>query len=88
MRIPTLYSDMGAQWLQDNDLIRAQQHDYACVTVRTRRLPSLDRTPDTMEEQTGPRAQNSASPDAGLALGHHLHLARARPRLPAPPRIP
>jgi hypothetical protein len=56
--------------------------------VRTRRLPSLDGTPNTTEEQTGPWAQNSASPDAGLALGHHLRLARARPWLPAPPRIP
>jgi hypothetical protein len=28
------------------------------------------------EKQTGPRAQISASPDAGLALGRNLRLAR------------
>jgi hypothetical protein len=32
------------------------------------------------EEQIGPRAQNSASPNVGLALGHHLRLARRRAR--------
>jgi hypothetical protein len=35
-----------------------------------------------------PSGAISASPDAELALRHHLRLARARPRLPAPPRIP
>jgi hypothetical protein len=29
-----------------------------------------------LEKQIGPQAQISVSPDAGLALGHNLHLAR------------
>jgi hypothetical protein len=33
-------------------------------------------TPNTTEKQTAPRAQNSASPDARLALGRNLCLAR------------
>jgi hypothetical protein len=41
-----------------------------------------------MEKQIGPRAQNSALPDVGLALGCNLRLARhwARSRVPSPPR--
>jgi hypothetical protein len=88
MRIPTRHSDTGAQRQQDSSHVQAQQHDYTCTTMRACRLLCLDETPNTTKEQTGPQAQNSASPDAGLALGHRLRLARARPRLPAPPRIP
>jgi hypothetical protein len=77
MRIPTLHSDTGAQWQRDNGHVRAQQHDYTCATMRACCLPSLDGTPNMTEEQTGQLAQNSASPDAGLALGHRLCLARA-----------
>jgi hypothetical protein len=88
MRIPTPHRGTGAQWQQDSGHVRAQQHDYACATVRARRLPSPDGTPNMTEDQTGPRAQNSASPDARLALGYHLRLALAWPRLHAPTRIP
>jgi hypothetical protein len=88
MCIPTPHRGTGAQWQQDSGHVRVQQHDYACATVRARRLPSPDGTPNTTEEQTSPQAQTSASPDARLALGYHLRLARAWPQLHAPTRIP
>jgi hypothetical protein len=40
------------------------------------------------EKQTGPRAPTSASLDAEFGLRWFLCLARARPRLPTPPRVP
>jgi hypothetical protein len=47
-----------------------------------------DGTPNTTEKQIDPRAQNSTSPDDGLALGRNLRLARrwAHPRVPPLPR--
>jgi hypothetical protein len=35
-----------------------------------------DGTPNTTEKQTGPGAQNSASPDVGLTLWHNLRIAQ------------
>jgi hypothetical protein len=56
--------------------------------VHAGRLPSLDGTPNTIEKQISPRAQNSTSPDAGPALGRNLRIARrwVRPRAQPPPR--
>jgi hypothetical protein len=64
-------------------LSKIHQHDYARATVHARRLPAPDRTCNTTEERTSPRAQtpsrptqsspsgqNSASPE--LVLGYLL----------------
>jgi hypothetical protein len=68
MHIPTLHNATGVQWQQDHGLVQAQQHGCTYATVRARRLPSPDGTSNTTEGQTGPRVQNSASPDAELDL--------------------
>jgi hypothetical protein len=45
-------------------------------------------TGHVIRQKSGPAlGRNFVSPDAGLTLGTKLRLARARPWLPAPPRI-
>jgi hypothetical protein len=91
MHIPTLHDATGAQRQQDCGHVQGQQHDYACATVRARRLPSHDVASNTTEGQTDPRAQDpprptlsltsntiSASPDLGLCYLLH-HKSHRRP---------
>jgi hypothetical protein len=56
--------------------------------TRRKSKPGLRRKTPPRPTLGLPSGTISASPDAELALGHRLHLARARPRLPAPPRTP